>query len=770
MLAWIALHDGQLFVQPAGQCARACCTTARRSRARSWLRAATCSTSARGRLKLRLDDGRRVLEVVAGGAGNPTAPPAPASVADARWRRRRRGRTHRADRVPRPVDAAAQAERPAVPWRRIAIGAALARARRRGCARCSRPCRCRSRSTRRPSVSRSRAAGRDCGSARNHLLRPGAYQLVAEREGYATLRVPVQVTEARDQRLSYTLSPLPGRLEITLPVAGRVRIDGRDAGAVPGDFELPAGKHTLVDQRRALPRLHRRRGHRGPGRLQKLAVAAHAGLGQGQRSASEPSGAEVRIGGEAARPHAARARTAGGFASRRTAPRRVQALGDRRAGAAEPAADARPGAARPARTDARRAQHAGRRQRQRRRRLPRPHAGRDRRAARHRAGGDACSATATSPHDARPASRAGERREVPFTLTPILGEVMVTARAGGRAAVRRRRARGTPARPSSLPATAHDIEIRRPGYATHRATVTPRPGLPQSINVAARGRARAAEPGTAPAGDAGAATAAASAATAGRCRGRIDADRPHARRRRSCSWCRPASTRWAARAASPGAAPTSRSARWSCERRFYLGTREVTNAEFRQFRPRHRSGFVAAEHARTRPPAGGQRDLAGCGGVLQLAERAGRPAAGVRVAGRPAGAGAARDDRLPPADRGRMGMGGARDRDGRLRKYPWGDALPVPAGAGNFADRQGAAAAADDPRGLRRRLRGARRRSAASPRIRSASTTSAATSPSGRTTSTLCSLPAAAVGRRSAGGGAGAAARDPRLELACTPR
>ena len=28
-------------------------------------------------------------------------------------------------------------------------------------------------------------------------------------------------------------------------------------------------------------------------------------------------------------------------------------------------------------------------------------------------------------------------------------------------------------------------------------------------------------------------------------------------------------------------------------RRFYLSTREVTNADFKQFRPEHRSGFVS---------------------------------------------------------------------------------------------------------------------------------------------------------------------------------
>jgi len=36
----------------------------------------------------------------------------------------------------------------------------------------------------------------------SHLLRPGSYTLVAEREGYAPLGLPVEITTDRNQRLS----------------------------------------------------------------------------------------------------------------------------------------------------------------------------------------------------------------------------------------------------------------------------------------------------------------------------------------------------------------------------------------------------------------------------------------------------------------------------------------------------------------------------------------------------------------------------------------
>jgi len=66
-------------------------------------------------------------------------------------------------------------------------------------------------------------------------------------------------------------------------------------------------------------------------------------------------------------------------------------------------------------------------------------------------------------------------------------------------------ARGVANQTLQLPATRHQIEIRKPGYATYTATVTPRPGLPQSLEITLlEGVAREPVPAAATAkGDAG---------------------------------------------------------------------------------------------------------------------------------------------------------------------------------------------------------------------------------------------------------------------------
>ena len=294
-LAWLGLHDGQLFVQAAGE-AGGVLLNGTPVAGSAWLRGGDVLDVGRGRLRLRLEDGRRVLEVIAGGADNATAPPAPdttvtlgGSGADD---------DERIEAISfRTRAAAPPPSGPRMPWRGIAIGTALAvLAAVAAVLFTSVPVQVAIEPTPGRVAFDGGWPGLRFGSS--HLLRPGSYELVAERAGYATLRVPVEVTAERGQQLRYALHPLPGRLEIVVPVDGVARIDGREAGKVPGVFELPAGGHTVVIDTERYLDFEAEVQIEGLGKQQKLEpelVPAWALVSV----TSEPAGAEVRVGGEA---------------------------------------------------------------------------------------------------------------------------------------------------------------------------------------------------------------------------------------------------------------------------------------------------------------------------------------------------------------------------------------------------------------------------------------------------------------------------------------
>ncbi len=123
-------------------------------------------------------------------------------------------------------------------------------------------------------------------------------------------------------------------------------------------------------------------------------------------------------------------------------------------------------------------------------------------------------------------------------------------------------------------------------------------------------------------------------------------------------------------------------------RPYYLGVREVTNREFRGFRPDHRSGRAAGESldGDDQPVTGVSWDdaarycnwLSGATGLAPAyEERAGQiflaqpRTNGYRLPSEAEWVWAARY------------AGGKRD---QALRFPWGDAMPPPAGAGNYAD------------------------------------------------------------------------------------
>jgi formylglycine-generating enzyme required for sulfatase activity len=133
------------------------------------------------------------------------------------------------------------------------------------------------------------------------LLLPGAYRVQASKDGYRTLDTRVEVSASGQQTLAFTLEKLPGVVTfITRPeVAATVSIDGEILGTTPlEDLEVSPGEHRItVEADRYAP--------------MALDVEVR-GLGERQSIVAElsPLWADVSIG---SRPQGARVLLDGGF-------------------------------------------------------------------------------------------------------------------------------------------------------------------------------------------------------------------------------------------------------------------------------------------------------------------------------------------------------------------------------------------------------------------------------------------------------------------------
>jgi formylglycine-generating enzyme required for sulfatase activity len=122
------------------------------------------------------------------------------------------------------------------------------------------------------------------------------------------------------------------------------------------------------------------------------------------------------------------------------------------------------------------------------------------------------------------------------------------------------------------------------------------------------------------------------------------------------------------------------------KRAFYMGTTEVTNAQFRRFKAEHRSGIVGPNsldlEAQPVVSVTWQEAAQFCN---WLSEQEGLPPAYEK-----------KGDTLVPVVPMTKGYRLPTDAEwewvaryengGRLKRYPWGDALPVARGSGNYAD------------------------------------------------------------------------------------
>jgi formylglycine-generating enzyme required for sulfatase activity len=650
--AWCGLHEESLFLQPAEGVEVIYNGVPARSSV--WLKPGDVVTLGAARLRLVSRDGRAVLNVEDGSVGNITAPP----VIEA------------GQRVSGDTDT--DEERiEAIRFR--SAGGATARAR--------------SFSPRRVivpvvavlfamaiwfvftsvSLTVTVASGADrialkgglpaLGLGSQYLLRPGQYELQVERAGYKPLTQAVEVTQEANQRVDVTLEKLPGLLSIEVPVAATVSIDGTEVGSAPGVFEAAPGKRTVS---LATPRYRTFSTEidiEGAGVKQTLApelVPAWAKVSV----ISEPAGAELYVAGElrgvtpleteieeGSRPLELRLK---GFTPWATdlnvVANQSQTVGPVRLGLPDGRLVIRsnPSGAGVTVGGAYRGQTPLE--------LPvRP---------------DLAQTIVLAKPGYEPAERnvrvgPGVRQVVDLELAGIYGELTVTANPADAQLFVDGTLRGAANQKLRLTATTHDIEIRKAGLVTHKVSVTPRPGLSQAVNVTLLTAEEAKV----------AAIPAVISSRAGELRLMPAGKFVMGSSRRE-----------------PGRRANEAQREVELKRRFYLGTREVTNAEYRLYRADHRSGFVAAHSLDLdRQPVVNVGWQQAAGFCNWLSEQEGLPAAyetrnGALVPIVPATTGY----RLPTE--AEWEWAARYERGTATRRYPWGEALPVAARSGNYAD------------------------------------------------------------------------------------
>jgi len=682
-LAWIALHDGQLFLQPAEGCELPLCNGAPVSRP-TWLRAGDVIDVARGRLRVGARDGQRLLEVEDGSGGNLTVPPAAPLVevvsggSDDGEERidavafRRPATQAASDRriAPRLLGGVLVAVLGWATWF-FATGHAV-------------------QITVDPAGSAVRMhGGLVLPVGGNHFARPGDYTVEIQHQGYAPVRAPFKVTDAPNQSVQYKLEKLPGILQVQSPVAARISIAGKEVGSAPGAVRLPAGRHEiLVTAPRYLP-FKATVDIKGLEQRQSLTaklVAAWAPV----TVLTEPAGATVRVDGTArgatpaqleldAGTHRIELRQAGfkdWVTDVQVVASQPQTLGPVRLGL--------PDGTLVVRTDP---------------------------AGASVSVGGAFRGRSPVTIDVRPdvalavvASRegyesgttqltvgAGARREVQLSLAPILGELTVMAEPASAEVLANGRVVGKAGQVINLPAARTDIEVRLAGFRSFRTAVTPRPGLPQVLNVRLEA-GQGASDSTPAAVAAAAGGAAAPGATSGAA---VVAAPPKAVtptiRARSGAELRllgPASFTLGSPRRESGRRANESQRAVQLQRRFFLGTREVSNGEFKQFRSQHRSGFVGQNTLELeRQPVVNVTWQDAAEYCNWLSQQDGLPPAYQSQGGRLALVQPATTGYRLPSE-AEWEWAARANRDGSLRKYPWGDALPVPAGAGNYGDRR----------------------------------------------------------------------------------